>query len=276
MRSFFLLPAVLFFVPVNSLSAQHLQVKNHSFGFRMHGVEEIGGNPTTIGQFLKRPSLYQRYVSSLPYNSIGSGGLAMQQVPTLYLTTELWKPSSTSRFWREHSLQVGMLLSNRLVKDGMDLSKEEFITTDNGFILKNARYSITQEIRFMGATVGINRRIHLANRLHFVAGLQGQGSVAAVHRYQQRWDSTTAVFQTGQVQPTSRQAKTTRLRDLPGKNFFQWQAMAPLGLEAAVYRQRLFVRLEAALGVVGSQFRPKDLGAREAHGVGVWLTYQPQ
>lgn len=252
--------------------AQRLEIRSYAIGKRVFEMEEIGGNPATIGRLLKRPDTYQKYLSGITYNGF-YGGLAIPRHHLYYISAELVKPAATSEFWRKHTVQVGLFASNQLVKNEMALFNEQVTLTSNSTATINRdTYSLVQKQRFLGATAGLNRRFRIVNRLQFVTGLHAQASVAVVHKYEQRLDSTTIMVGDG-ISPI-RQSKTSRSFDLKGKNYLQWQAMIPLGLEVDVYRNQLFVRLEADLGLTGSAFRPKDLASREAHGIGVWVTYR--
>ncbi|WP_035561508.1 hypothetical protein [Hymenobacter sp. IS2118] len=257
--------------------AQGLQLKNYSLGYRVFEIESVGGTPLALGRFLQDPYTYQQFVEGIVYTSLGNGGGPIQRVPMRYLTAEFHKPAASSHFWRHYTVQTGLVLSRRMKLSGAFIGNEEFLPSPdnpNSFTYKANGYSLTQQQQFLGATLGLNRRFRLVDRLHFLAGLHGQASIAAVHGYQPRWDSTTLVVENSQV--LRRETKTTQLPYLRGKNYLQWQLFIPLGLEAAVYKQEVFVRLEADFGLIGNQFKPNDLASREAHGIGLWLTYQPK
>jgi hypothetical protein len=252
--------------------AQRLEIRSYAIGKRIFEMEEIGGNPATIGRLLKRPDTYQKYLSGITYNGF-YGGLAVQRHHLYYLSAELGKSTSTSPFWRKHTVQVGVFMSNQLVKDEMALFNEQTTLTSNTTAtITRDTYALVQKQRFLGATVGLNRRFRIVNRVQFVTGLHAQAGVAVVHKYEQRLDS--AIILVGNGMSPIRQSKTSQGFDLKGRNYLQWQAMIPLGLEVDVYRNQLFVRLEADLGLTGNAFRPKDLVSREAHGIGVWVTYK--
>ncbi len=258
-------------------TAQGLKLKNYGVGYRVFETESIGGTPLALGRFLQDPYTYQQYLDGIAYTSFGGGGRAIQRVPMLYLTAEFHKPAATSHFWRHYTVQAGLVLGRRMELSGTFIGNEEFLPSPdnpNRFTYKTNGYSLTQQQQFVGATLGLNRRFRLVNRLHFLAGLHGQVSIAAVHGYQPRWDSTTLVVENSQV--LRRETKTTQLPYLRGKNYLQWQLFIPVGLEVAIYKQEVLVRLEADFGLVGNQFKPKALASREAHGVGLWLTYQPK
>ncbi|OGX82314.1 hypothetical protein [Hymenobacter glacialis] len=258
-------------------NAQGLKLKNYNIGYRLFEMESALGTPLSLGRFLQDPYTYQQFLDGIDYTRLSGGGGAYQWVPMLYLTAEFHRPAAASRFWRNHTVQAGLVLSNRIELSGLSIGNDEFLLSPGSqtdFTYKTNVYSLVQQQQFVGATLGLNRRFRLVNRLHFLTGLHGQGSVAVVHGYTPQWDSTTLVVQNGQV--LRRERKTTQLPYLKGKNYFQWQLFIPIGLEVAVYKQEVFVRLEADFGIRGNQFRSKELAALETHGVGLWLTYQPK
>ena len=258
-------------------TAQGLQLKNYSVGYRVFETESIGGTPLTLGRFLQDPYTYQQYLDGINYTMLSGGGGAYQWVPMRYLTVEFHKPAATSHFWRHHTVQTGLVISNKIELSGLSIGNDEFLPSPGSqtdFTYKTNVYSMVQRQQFLGASLGLNRRFRLANRLQFLTGLHGQGSIAVVHTYKPRWDSTTLVVQNSQV--LGRETETTQLPYLKGKNYFQWQLFIPIGLEVAVYKQEVFVRLEADFGIRNNQFKAKDLASLETHGVGLWLTYQPK
>lgn len=257
--------------------AQRLALKNYSLGYRVFEVESVAGTPLTLGRFLQDPYSYYKYLDGIAYTKIAGGGGAIQRVPMLYFTAELHKPAAAARFWQKHTVQVGVVLSRQIELAGLAVGNEEFLPSPNkpnDYTYYTNTYSLAQQQQFLGATLGLNRRFRLLNRLQFLAGLHGQGSVALLHRYKQQWDSTTLVVQNSQA--VRRETQTSQLPSLKGKNYFQWQLLVPLGLEAAVYKQEVLVRLEANLGIVGNVYKAKDLASREGHGLGLWLIYQPR
>lgn len=132
-------------------------------------------------------------------------------------------------------------------------------------------YQLTQQQQFIGINAGINFRSRIINRLNYLTGFHVQGSIAFVHNYKQQLDSNWYKFS-----DRSRTQKMVTLPNFKGKNFFQWQAMVPLGLEAEVLKQQLFLRAEFIVGLVGGPYRPNDIARSEAHGFGLWLIYQPK
>lgn len=253
--------------------AQTWQVRSYSAGSRVFEIQELGGGVNSIGPLLRQPAAHQRYVSSLAYSGISNGGLGVARHQMYYASVELDRPTAAAVFWRQCTVQVGVLLTNQLAKGPMTVFEEQVNFEPDGTIIQTrAAYSLVQRQRFVGATLGLNRRFRLASRLQFVTGLHTQASLAVEHRYQQQWDSTRLVVPPNGV--TQRTTNSTPGPDLAGRNYLQWQLFVPLGLEVDAYRNRLFVRLEANVGIVGSRLRERSLAGREAHGLGLWLGYR--
>ncbi len=260
---------LLFFLIILNINinAQHLKIKNFSVGYRVFEIDAIGNNPTTIAPFLKNPSSYLNYINSIQYNSIyGSPGI--QRLHTYYINTELFKSSPSSRFWKKHTIQTGLLITNKLVKKGLALGNQGYIDLPPDTILYTNLYTLVQKQQFLGVNAGINKRFKISKRLVFLTGIHVQGSFAFIHNYNQQLDSNRF------IRPNGRFTKTTHLPDLKGKNFFQWQAMVPLALEFEMYKKQIFIRLEANLGTIGGTFRHGENSGKEAHGAGLWLIYQ--
>lgn len=261
-----LLVVLLLAVTVSS-SAQHLKLKNYSAGYRAFEVDGVGNNPLTILPFLKKPATYQNFINSLQYNGL-YGNPSIQILRNYYFGAEWYKDSTESRFWKKYSLQTNLYLSNRLKKDNMALLNEQVVFSPNDTTFHRDQYSLVQQQQFVGATIGINRRFKISNRLKFFTGFHVQGSYAYLHKYQQRLDSSVFNHQ-------SRTTKITLLPDLEGRKFFQWQAMIPIGVEMNVWKESIFIRAEAIAGIIGDRYRttwPK----REAHGLGFALIYRPE
>lgn len=259
----------IFLISVLSISvkAQEWKIKSYNLGYRIFEVNAVGNNPTTIAPLLKEPVAYQRYLNAIVYNSL-YGNPEVLQLHTLYINAEWQKDNALLRFWKKYTLQAGLLLTTRIRQDAGAIGEERYLSSSDTVRHRNM-YSLTKSQQFFGANAGVNRRFPISKKLKFLIGLHAQGSFAIVHNYQQRWDSSTYTPSGGW------NTKTTQLSDLKGKNFFQWQLMAPLGLEYEFLKERLFIRFEVDAGVVGSRYRPKDFAAKEAHGAGIWLTYKP-
>jgi hypothetical protein len=263
---------LLFFfiaILIIDVNAQHLKFKNYSVGYRVFEINAIGNNPITIARFLKDPVTYQNFINSIKY-TILNGNPGIQRLHNYYINAELYKNSTSSGFWKRHTILTGLFISKKLIKDNMAIGNQEFVYSSSDTTLYINQFSVFQKQQFLGAIVGLNRRFRISNKFNFSTGLYYQASFAFFHKYQQQLDSTIFTTRTG------RKTKTTRLPDLKGKNFYQWQAMIPLGFELDLYRKKWFFRLEADLGIIGSRFRPKSYYNREALGAGLSLIYQPE
>lgn len=259
---------LLFFSLIQSVNGQKLKLDNYGIAFRLFEMNSTGNNPLTIEELLKDPASYKKYLNSLTFNSL-YGNPGIQYPQTLYLTTEWKVETPLSRFWKKHTLQAGLLLTNKIRQETGALANQ-YSTYSQDSAFHEHKYSLRKEQQFLGLQLGINRRYNLSKKLNLFSGFQVQGSFALIHRYYQQLDSSTYTPSTGWVRTTN------HLPALKGKTFFQWQAMIPVGLEYAIRPQELFVRMELIAGMVGGKDRPRTFAAREAHGVGVSLTYQPK
>jgi hypothetical protein len=250
------------------LHAQQKFIKNYSAGFRIFEYNMIGNNPTTLAPQLKDPVPYLYALNNFSYNSL-YGNPAIAYMKNFYLNLEMRGRDSASRFWKNHSIQAGIVFTNKLSRNAGAIEdiQWDFIPDT---IKRTRGYSYTEQIQFLGANTGINRRFKVAKNIQLLAGLQVQGSFAIIHNYKQQLDSSAFEQRAGWIYQ-----KSTSLPDLAGKQYFQWQAYIPLGMEVNVYKQEFFIRLEAMIGLIGSSTREKTISNREAHGVGIWLVYQP-
>jgi|688.fasta_scaffold25335_14 hypothetical protein len=248
--------------------AQAWRIKNYSAGYKIFEVTSVGNNPYTITPLLKDPVAYQNYINTITVNNF-NGNPQIMRLHTIYVNAEFQKDSALSRFWKKTTIQAGVLLTTRIRQGAGAIGDESFVSSPDTVLFRNM-YSLTKNQQFFGANLGLNRRFAISKKLSFLTGLHAQGSFALVHYYQQQWDSTT--FKPG----VGRNNKTTNLPNIKGKNFFQWQVLVPLGLEYEFVKERFFIRMELAVGIIGSDYRPKYSSAKEAHGAGIWLVYQPK
>lgn len=249
-----------------NVNAQQFTIKNHSIGYRIFEFEAIGSASTNIAPLLKDPVTYQSYLNTIEYNSFW-GNPSPVTMQNLYINTEWYKNNPSSRFWRKYMIQTGLLFTIKIARSAGAIGHETFYYTPDTprHVYK---YSLIQKQQFFGANAGLNRRIKISKKLQFLTGLHGQGSFALVHYYKQQWDSSTFTPQQGII------TRTTKLSNIKGKNFFQWQAMIPLALEYELYKKCLFLRLEADAGIVGGCYRGKSFWDKEAYGAGLWIIYQ--
>ncbi len=256
----------LLFIPI--IHAQQKIIKNYSAGLRIFEYNMIGNNPTTLAPQLKDPVSYLYTLNNFSYNSL-HGNPAIAYMKNFYLNLEIRGRDSASRFWKNHSIQTGIVFTNKLSRNAGAIEdiQWDFIPDT---IKRTRGYSYIEQIQFLGANTGINRRFKVAKNIQLLAGLQVQGSFAIIHTYKQQMDSSAFKLGAGWIYQ-----KSTSLPDLAGKRYFQWQAYIPIGMEVNVYKQVFFIRLEAMIGLIGSSTRENTISNKEAHGVGIWLVYQP-
>jgi hypothetical protein len=175
----------------NHAISQKLTTRDYSFTYRVFEMNSAGNNPTTISPFLKNPSAYQDFLKTVNYNSL-YGNPGVQQLHTFYLTVEWKVDSAVTQFWKKHTLQAGLQFTGRISQEAGALAYESWYSSTDP-VLHNYNYSLTKNQQFLGAHMGINRRLNLSKRLKLFYGLHAQGSFAIAHFYQQRWDSGTFV-----------------------------------------------------------------------------------
>lgn len=255
----------LLLLPIN-VNAQDFKIKNYSIGYRIFEFNAIGNAPTNIAPLLKDPVTYLKFLNTIDYNSFW-GNPGPMTLRNFYFNSEWCKNNPSSSFWRRHTVQAGFLFTDKVTRSAGAIGDESFYYTPD--TPKHVyKYSLTQNQQFFGVNAGLNERLKIFKRLQFFSGLHMQGSFALIHHYKQQWDSSTFTPQQGF------QTRTTKLSNLKGKNFFQWQLMVPLGLEYELYKKTLFIRLEIDAGIVSSRYRGKSFFEKEAHGAGLWLIYQ--
>lgn len=258
---------LLFFIIFANLNlCAQIKIKNYSAGYKVFYIDGVGNNPTTIASIMKDPVAYQDFLNRTQYNGLSGGG-GIQDLKTFYFNTELYKAGSLSNFWKKYSIQTGVLLSSKLVKNGLAVERRDYSPNDSTLYINT--YSLVQKQQFLGANLGVNRRFTLSKKILFVLGFQYQASFAFFHRYGQRLDSSSVSPANGRVN------KTTVLPDLNAKNFYQWQAMIPFGLEWQTWQKQFAIRFEGEAGLIGSRYRPKRGTYPQAWGLGFWLIYKP-
>jgi hypothetical protein len=258
----------LFLLITNPVIGQKLQINNYSISYRLFEMNSVGNNPTTIPALLKDRYSYQNFLSTTNYNIL-YGNPGVQQLHTIYFTAEWKVDSSLSLFWKKHTLQAGLLITNKIAQSAGAVANERFSYSPDT-VLHEDRYSLLKNQQFLGGQIGLNRRYHISKKFQLFSGLHLQGSFAVVHHYEQQLDSITFAPTRGWT------SNTSRLPHLKGKNFFQWQAMIPLGMEYDIHQKDFYIRLEIIVGIVGSRYRPKTFAAKEAHGIGLSLVYLPR
>lgn len=260
----------IFLLSLISLMAksQSFKFKSFSAGYRVYEINAIGNNPFNIYNQLKDSASYSEYVNNIYYNS-SSGNPAILRVRNFYINGEWLLNASAKGLLKNISLNAGLLLTGKISQPIGSVSDDSrYNSLDTTKYVDT--YSLTRNQQFIGANLGINKRFRIAKKFQIYTGLHYQGSIAFEHYYNQQWEFRLFTPSTGW------NTKYKQLPDLKGKNFYQWQAMIPLGIEYDIYRQKIFVRLEAIAGRVGSQHRPKSFAVNEAHGLGFWIIYLPK
>ncbi len=259
---------IVCFLNSSCVQAQKIKLYNYSFAYRTFEMKTYGTNPLTAARYLKESFAYSNFINNFTYNEI-NGNPAIQNLKTFYFSTE-WKiDDPTSKFWKKHTIQTGLLLTNKSDIETGALINRNFVNTPERLIYED-KFSLRKVEQFIGLQLGINKRYKLSNLLQFATGIYVQGSIPIVHKYTQQIDSSI-------IKPSiSSQTKTTKLPDLAINNVFQWQAMVPIALELAIDNTGFSVRLEFLFGIVGSKFRQPNFAEREAHGFGFSILYKPK
>jgi len=258
-----------FVLIIGQLSAQKFQLKNYSVGIRIFEQNDVGNNPLTITAFLKDPVAYQQQVNNFQYNGLrGDPGISV--VKNYYINTEWYKPTAEPRFWKKYSLQMGLQVSQLISQPTGSLSNQ-YVTFLPDTVIHKTEYSLSRRVQFVGLNAGLNRRYRLGKKVQLLAGLHLQGGFALLHKYYPQTDNSTITIKNG---TGKRQHFITSEPALKGTNYFQWQAMVPLGIEVALYQNRLFARAEVMPGFIKNRYRTVA-SKKEAHGAGIWLIYQP-
>jgi hypothetical protein len=254
---------------IHYINAQKLKLHNLSLGYRSFEVKNYGTNPFTAINYLEDPYAYSSFINNITYNTL-YGNPGITNLKTFYFSTEWKLDAPESRFWKKHTIQAGLLLTNR-IKTGAGSLENKFDTYSPDRVINTHKYTLNKQEQFLGLQLGLNRRFKLGKQLQFVTGFHAQGSYSIIHKYTQSLDTLTYNTVSG-----IRETKSTLLSDLKGKNVFQWQAMIPIGLELEVEKTGISVKLELLFGIVGSKFRQSTFAEREAHGFGFSLMYKPK
>ena len=256
----------LFGVVINIQAQKGFYIKRLSAGYRISETELIGTNPFTALPLLKDPTEYLHLLSTFRYNAWG-GSPGPETIHTFYANAEIYK-NRRNGFWKHTYLQTGLFAMKNINTTAGLLTHFGDIEADSTQF--NTTYSFTHQTQFFGLNFGINRTTKIAKRLQSTIGLQLQGMVALIHKYQSHLDSSS---QSGFSSPWktiySKQLSTSQAR-----NYFQWQIMLPLGIEYEAWKQRLTIRIEIAPGYIRNKYLNKSFAASEAHSAGLWLIYQ--
>ena len=246
-------------------SAKRLKIKSITLGSKMIEQSAFGNNTMVLAPLLKYPEPYTKYISNQSYNSF-IGNPIIQWVYSYHLGLELYKHNSDSRFWRKNTVQSSLFFTNKLHKGNMAMGNQGMLP-DTTFYDYN--HHLEQKLQFIGAQLGLNRRLKISRKINFVTGIQLLGSLAIHHKYKQYLDSSTFHAKRG------RTSRITTLASLEGRNYTQWQAIIPLALEIDLYRKQIFLRPEFNAGIISGKLRSfYRKTPEEAHGFGITLIYQ--
>ncbi len=149
----------------NTGNAQRLELKNISLGYKVFYINGAGNNPTTIAPIMKDPATYQNFLNSLNYNGF-SGSPGNQSLKTYYITTEIYKQGTDSRFWKKNTIQTGLLITNILVKKGLSVERRDYSQADSTLSIQT--YSLVQNQQFFGLMAGLNRRFKISNNYFYL------------------------------------------------------------------------------------------------------------
>lgn len=262
------IPLFLLACLTNLVYGQKLTIKNYSFGYRVFEMNSFGNNPTTITNLLKDPAAYQNFLTTLTYNGF-YGNPGISNLHTFYISAEFGKDLSQARFWRKYSIQAGLLFTTKSSEAAGALSNQ-FFTYSPDTVMHDNRYSLVKNQQFMGIQTGLNRRFKISKKFHALLGLYVQGSFAIINNYQQQMDTSTFSTSVGWKR------SSTPLPALKRKNYFQWQAMIPLGLEYGVYQNRITLRIELDIGIMANPYIGRTYAERECNGWGISIIYRPK
>lgn len=246
---------------------QQWQIKNYSAGYRVFEYGSKGNNPLTVSNFLKDPDSYNKFLNTSSFNVLrGSGGITYLR--TFYLNTEIGKQNGLTTFWKKHSLQFGLSLTEFDKRSVGSLSNITYPFNDT--TLLESIYSLQHQHQFLGINAGINRNFKLGTNFQIRIGIHAQAAYTIMNRYQQQLDTILVGPQIGVIKTTQ------KLPTLKGRKYVQTQIMIPIGFEYAFTKKKNYaVRLEFDFGIVDNRYRMKNFYDREAHGAGIWFIYKP-
>lgn len=120
----------IFFLLVVSLDvdAQEWRINSYQIGYRVFEISAVGNNPITLAPLLKEPEAYQKYLNTITNNSL-YGNPEVFPLHTFYFNAEWQKHNSSSRFWRKHTLQTGLLLTSRISQNSGAIGDQSYLDT---------------------------------------------------------------------------------------------------------------------------------------------------
>jgi hypothetical protein len=248
--------------------SQAFSLRNYTISYRWFEANAFGNNPTTVGPLLKDQAAYDRQFKTITWNAL-AGDPGISDLHTIYLGAD-WKVNrQDSRFWKKTSIQTAIEFTTPVKGGAGNVSNSSFGYSDTSKHY-DYRYELARQRQYAGLMLGLLKRSRMSNRFNFTWGVNTQLSLCIAHVYHQQFDTVTYTPATGWV------SRVTKLPDLKGKNFLQWQAYVPLGIEFLAYKDILSIRAEFLAGVVGNRFMGRGYDAREANGFGLSVSYWPR
>src|SRR5687768_10368044 len=110
------------------LCAQQFKVRSYSVGYRLFEMEDYGNNPFNISPILKDPQAYTNYLNTIRY-TVFSANPAPVRLNMFYFNAEFHKSGSTGKFWKNHKLQAGFVLSTRRKTLVGSLDTRQYVTS---------------------------------------------------------------------------------------------------------------------------------------------------
>lgn len=269
-REWFRLTTLVMFVTPLAMQAQPgWRVKGYGLGYKVFEIDLKGNNLSSVEPYVKNRDAYQQLVGPVLASSNSFwGDPGVGHLKTVYANVELQKKDPQTRFAKQFSVQAGLLLTTTSRRPtGRAGFVSSYANVDTP--ITSNTLALVNHQQLAGANIGLNWRAKILRHLNFVTGLHVQGSFTIKGYYAPSFDSSVYRPATGWITKSVAQPK------IDATQYFQWQAMIPLGLELELYKQQLLLRAEAYLGWLGDRYRTTRYD-REAHGIGFWLIYQPR
>jgi hypothetical protein len=132
-----------------SATAQRLGIKSYSVGYRIFEMDPVGSDPRMLPPLMKDPAAYRNFINTLQYNGLYPNAHSSGAAHTFFINAELYKNRPESRFWKNHTVQVGIFSTTQRKNHGSTLENVRvsddttFITTGTG---SSKRYSLLVSI----------------------------------------------------------------------------------------------------------------------------------
>ena len=238
----------------NASQAQNFSIQSVQLGYRFYEISSVGNTPYTIINHLKDPQAYQEMIDQYETNGYTGGG-GMLVPKQYYINIEL-TGNQESKFWQKHSLQTGFFVGSQL---SQRMAIKNWRKVNNSLIIEE-HYYFTKKQRFVGANLGLRRRVNLFKNAKFLIGLEAEGRMMVQHDYTQQLESRGG----------SEGLTIEELPSFKGKLTTQGHLMLPFGFE---YKYKsVSLRAEAFIGIADDRYR-SGIVSQEAHGLSFWLGY---